>query len=235
MRHFTDITNNEEVKRLLDVLVDQGSEPSAYKTAMKGLGSQLASSIVGKMPAIKQSLVCVACTVEDADFLARGLLEGLRAEGIEDSHLKLACFWNERVRRFNDEDSDSFDVAPIIKQYKEDIALEQAVVIVVKSIVSGACVVKTNIANLIDNVLPSRVIVAAPVMHEGAQDRLASEFPRSVADRFEYFTFAIDDEKQGESVVPGIGGMVYDRLGFQNDKNSYIPDLVKERRSRAAA
>jgi hypothetical protein len=34
-------------------------------------------------------------------------------------------------------------------------------------------------------------------------------------------------------VIPGIGGSVYERLGFsgQDDKNRYIPQIVKDRRA----
>jgi hypothetical protein len=113
------------------------------------------------------------------------------------------------------------------------VDIRDAVLIVVKSIISGACVVKTNLASLIDEALPLRVIVAAPVMLKGAEQRLASEFPQSMSSRFEYFAFAIDDEKgSDDNVVPGIGGSVYERLGF-GDKTAYIPEIVKERRRRA--
>ena len=134
------------------------------------------------------------------------------------------------MRRFNGDDHDSFDVAPIVKQYREEVDISNAVIVVVKSIISGACVVKTNLATLIDQVLPQRVIVAAPVMLEGAEGRLAAEFPSSTAGKFEYFTFAIDNERdQNDNVVPGIGGSVYERLGF-DDKTSHVPELVKQRR-----
>ena len=129
----------------------------------------------------------------------------------------------------------AFDVAPVMKQYREVEDLDGAVVVVVKSIISGACVVKTNLAMLIDHVTPSRVFVAAPVMLKGAEQRLASEFPVEVADRFEYRTFAIDDQKDAdENVTLGIGGSVYERLGFQ-DKNTHVPEIVKQRRQRFVA
>lgn len=229
MRTFTPFASLD-VRRQLDILVDQSASASAYQEAMTSLGKQLAAHVVAENPSIMQSTVCVACTVEDADYLARGLLEGLAALGFDSSLLKLVCFWNERVRRFNGDDHDSFDVAPIIKQYREEVDFSNAVIVVVKSIISGACVVKTNLATLIDQVLPKRVIVAAPVMLEGADKRLAAEFPSSTAGRFEYFTFAIDTEKdKDENVIPGIGGSVYERLGFEN-KTSYVPELVKQRR-----
>ncbi len=202
---------------------------------MRQLGHQLAEHVAKELPAITQNAVCVACTVEDADFLARGLLEGLEQRGVSSARIKLVCFWNEMVRRFNGISTNSFDVAPVIKQYREEVDIRNAVLIVVKSIISGACVVKTNLASLIDEAVPLRVIVAAPVMLKGAEQRLASEFPRSMSSKFEYFAFAIDDEKGADdNVVPGIGGSVYERLGFE-DKTAYVPEIVKERRRRLTA
>lgn len=68
--------------------------------------------------------------------------------------------------------------------------------------------------------------VVAPVMLKGAQERLASEFPKQVASRFDYLTFAIDDVRDDDTVIPGIGGQVYDRLGM-TDKNAYVPEIVR--------
>jgi len=70
-------------------------------------------------------------------------------------------------------------------------------------------------------------------MHKDAQEKLNREFPAIISDKFNYIYFAVDDEKDSdENLVPGIGGNVYQRLGFkdQNDKNKFIPKLVKERR-----
>lgn len=50
----------------------------------------------------------LVCTVEDADFLARGFLEAVDVERIV-----LRCFWNER-RRVGDT-----ELAPIIRRYVE--------------------------------------------------------------------------------------------------------------------
>jgi hypothetical protein len=72
-------------------------------------------------------------------------------------------------------------------------------------------------------------------MYYNAEDKLKSEFEKDIYDKFQFFYFAKDDERtsQGE-VIPGIGGMVYDRLGFQGqeEKNRYIPEIVKSRRSK---
>lgn len=230
MRTYTRFATGD-TRDLLRILADQSSSPTEYRGAMTSLGQRLAVGVAQLVPSIMQSTVfCIVCTVEDADFLARGLLEGLQAGGVEANRLKLVCFWNERVRRFTGDTYDSFNIAPIVKQYREEVDVRNAVLVVVKSIISGACVVKTNIATLIDRSLPKHVIVAAPVMLKGAEGRLASEFPSTAAERFEYITFAIDDEKGADdNVIPGIGGSVYQRLGV-DDKTTYVPDIIKQRR-----
>lgn len=50
--------------------------------------------------------------------------------------------------------------------------------------------------------------------------------------KFEFVTFAIDEDRlENGEVVPGIGGMVYPRLGLGDvaAKNSYIPEMVMSR------
>jgi len=224
----------DDVRHTLGVLIDPTSPHEVYQRAMTDLGHELGIAVARRTPASDVSTVCIVCTVEDADYLARGLIDGMEETGFNASQLKLVCFWNERVRRLSGSDKDAFDVAPVIKQYREASNLDGAVIVVVKSIISGACVVKTNLAMLIDDVTPSKVVVAAPVMLKGAKEKLASEFTQDMASRFEYLTFAMDDQKgPDENVLPGIGGSVYERLGFEN-KNAYVPDLVRQRRNRLA-
>lgn len=232
MRTYTSFASGD-TRQLLNMLLEPGSSHGDYRDTMTALGRRLAQKIVATL-SVGVAPVCVACTVEDADFLARGLLEELEHSGFDGEQLKLVCFWNERVKRFNGAGRDSFDIAPIVKEYREDVDIRGSILIVVKSIISGACVVKTNLATLIDTVLPKRVFVVAPVMLEGAKERLGSEFPYEIAKRFEYVTFAIDDEKSAdENVLPGIGGSVYERLGLV-DRISYVPEIVKLRREKLA-
>jgi hypothetical protein len=49
---------------------------------------------------------------------------------------------------------------------------------------------------------------------------------------FEFVYFAQDDEAMSREVIPGIGGSIYERIGLggANNKNAYIPDIVKQRR-----
>ena len=70
-------------------------------------------------------------------------------------------------------------------------------------------------------------------MLKEAEQSLREEFPLKISSKFHFITLAIDDNlnEEGE-VVPGIGGMIYSRLGFGNinQKNKYIPEIVKHRR-----
>ncbi len=85
-----------------------------------------------------------------------------------------------------------------------------------------------------ERLLPSHVWIVAPVMYQNARANLEREFPENIANQFDYIIFAIDDQKSenGQEVIPGIGGSIYDRLGLggEDQKNNYIPDLVKLRR-----
>ena len=107
--------------------------------------------------------------------------------------------------------------------------------IIVKSIISGACVVKTNLTRVISFAKPKEIFVVSPVII-GAEDRLAREFPEEVSSKFKFVHFATDTEKDadGENIRPGIGGSVYEllRLGDGHSKNNYMPSIVKQRRKR---
>jgi len=130
------------------------------------------------------------------------------------------------------------DTAPIQKRYAEPSMKSVDALIVAKSIIAGACVVKTNLTNLIRESNPSEILVVAPVMFANAKANLEREFPQDITQRFDYAYFAEDDEKTSDgNVIPGIGGNVYQRLGFgdQDSKNRYTPQLVIARRRQALA
>jgi hypothetical protein len=216
---------NIHIRRSLDVLADRNTAVEDYRAAMLALGQELGNNIVGKIYS-PDAKIYLACTAEDADFLAVGIVGSLEAQGLSP---KLACFWNQRTTPFGVSD---IQVAPIIKKYREPFDSQTDILIVVKSIISGACVVKTNLRNLIQDITPQSIIIAAPVIYAGAEEKLKNEFDRSVYEKFDFLYFAKDDERKDDGeVVPGVGGMVYDRLGFdgQNDKNRYMPKIVEER------
>jgi hypothetical protein len=77
------------------------------------------------------------------------------------------------------------------------------------------------------------VFVLAPVMHVDADQKLRKEFTPAVAARFHIVTCAIDQEKDGDVIVPGVGGNVYGLLGLTDahTKNRYRPRIVAERQA----
>jgi len=217
-RHFSDYTSDTGISNLAR-LADSSTNAQDYSNSLYLLGKELGNVLAEQ---ITDKNICVACTVEDADFLAKGIIDSL---SVLSSDISLACFWNQRQQ--------ALSIAPIIKKYCEPAVDNANVLVIVKSIISGACVVKTNLTNLIQDIDPVSIFVVAPVMHTDAEEKLNSEFPRAITEKFKYIYFAIDDEMQANgNLVPGIGGNVYQRLGFkdQDDKNKFIPNLVKERR-----
>jgi len=215
---------------LLSSLIDLHSTPSLYRECMYQLGESLGKTVLDKIKDRKTGAY-LACTVEDADFLAKGILNKLE-ESL--ASVKLACFWNQRFAPF---ELSNLQVAPIVKRYLEPTSAKIDSLIVVKSIISGACVVRTNLLDTIERVTPDKIFIVAPVILKGAEDRLKEGFPASVYEKFCFIYLAEDDERTSEGVVvPGIGGMVYTRLGFgsQEDKNHHIPNLVKQRRATLA-
>jgi hypothetical protein len=65
-------------------------------------------------------------------------------------------------------------------------------------------------------------------MYKDGVPNLMREFPEEISSKFHFITFAVDDEREGSEVIPGIGGMVYPRLGLgdMGTKNRYIPEMV---------
>ncbi len=230
MRSETDFSRRDpSALQLVNKLSSLKGHSDQYRATMREIGSRLAASIFPYLPSSNRD-ICIVCSVEDADFLARGLIEQLASEGVLAEHIHLVCLWNDKIRE------GGVSLSPVIKQYKEYFPRESTIVIV-KSIISGACVVKTNLSRAISFANPEKIFVAAPVMLEGAEDRLSHEFPPDISKKFKFVHFATDTEKNGEDVIPGIGGSVYELLGLGNakEKNKYVPLIVKERREKMFA
>ncbi|ASM75811.1 hypothetical protein VITFI_CDS0032 [Vitreoscilla filiformis] len=219
-----------EAKALVEALPRLKGRVASYREHMRQLGAHLADCVLAQLAPMPTTDICVICTVEDADFLARGLIEALEAHSLGAS-IRMICLWNQRIQ------SDGISIAPVVRAYEEAYDQHDAIFIIVKSIIAGACVVKTNLTRAITVSDPKRIFVASPVMLEGAERRLASEFPEAVSRKFEFIHFATDTDKSddGEEVIPGIGGSVYELLGLGDgtSKNRYIPDIVRERRRKA--
>src|SRR2546427_2726804 len=132
---------------------------------MRLLGAWLAGAILQIEPTVRAAPVCLACSAEDADFLVRGFLDQFHSAGVLTEKLKMACFWNERIRRFEGDQGDSLDIVPVVKQYREIFDVEGSLLIVVSSIISTARVLQASLATLLhDRRRPAAAIVAAPVM-----------------------------------------------------------------------
>jgi hypothetical protein len=226
-RTFSAFTN-QTTEALLDKLVDRHSSPEAYGAAMTDLGKTLGDILLTQIRD-EYSDVYLACTVEDADFLAQGILSRLESKL---NNVAFACFWNQRFSPFEIED---LGIAPIIKKYQEPSSKTIQHLIVVKSIISGACVVRTNLTNLIHKLDPEKIWIVAPVVYNQAEEKLKSSFEPEIYSKFNFLYLAKDDQRTAEGeVVPGIGGMIYERLGFlnQKSKNEYVPEIVRNRRTR---
>lgn len=228
MRELTSLVSEQD-RQSLATLADKSTPPDGYQAALHQLGESLSNALVAKLGADVPKQICIVCTVEDADSLGAGMIDRLSVLGFGD-RVRVVCFWNDRIE-LNGE-----SLAPILKEYREPCDLDQSVLVIVKSIISSACVVRTNLANMVAKSNPRRIFVAAPVMLKGAEASLRSEFIPELSSRFEYLTLAIDDQRDGRMVVPGVGGDIYVRLGYggAEQKNRHIPQLVKSRRQQNA-
>lgn len=227
-RTFTAFAKQDpKAMTLVDELPTLKGNPEGYRESMRKLGLHLADSMLPHLKIQHAKDICVVCTVEDADFLARGLIEELESRDVG-SRTRMICMWNERIK------SEGVSISPVLRTYEESFDRDDSIFIIVKSIISGACVVKTNLTKAISSANPKRIFVASPVMLKDAEYRLSREFPEEIVKKFEFIHFATDSQTSddGEEVFPGIGGSVYELLGFgdSKSKNKYIPNIVRERR-----
>ncbi len=223
-RNYTQLAD-KKTREYLEALADKKCSVDSYKDLLLKLGEKLGKALDSEIPKDFKDLY-VACTVEDADFLAKGIIEKLQT-----SHkISFACFWNQRFSPF---DLANLKVAPIIRRYKEKSSAPVKALVIIKSIISGACVVRTNLTDLIQDSMPEKIYVVAPVIYSESKEKLEAGFDKNISEKFEYIYFAEDDKRDEEgNVIPGIGGDIYVRLGFADSKskNKYIPDIVKKRR-----
>ena len=84
--------------------------PDEYRDLMTRLGEELARQLSPFVSRFARTLLI--CTNEDADFLAKGVLQEL--DRLNYRSVFLACFWNDRQRIGAD-----IDVAPIFRRYVE--------------------------------------------------------------------------------------------------------------------
>ena len=224
MRIYKNITYNSDLPTIqaLQALSKPGISVGDYKNAFYQIGSAL-GDLLNKRVDNNYGNTMLACASEDADWLASGVIDS-----ISQKNVSLAVFWNERVTL---NQKTKLEYSPIIKSYIEPIE-NCKTLILVKSIISTSCVVKFQLLHLINKVNPEKILILAPVMYKNAKESLMREFPDYINNKFQFFTFAIDTERsQSGEVIPGVGGMVYPKLGLGDihEKNKYTPNLVLTR------
>jgi len=217
---------DQNIRDLIGAMFNDQTEPKKYCDAMRELGKLLGKLIADRLPSDTSKHACVACTVEDADYLAQGFIESLESAR-PNLTVSFACFWNQPS--IDPYEMEEFDVSRVIKSYKEPTD-KDCFLIVLKSVISGGCVVATNIMNLITTLEPERIFVVAPMMMSNSPKRLREHFGTRLVRRFEYVTFATDTERQ-----PGMS--VYQHYGWHDadEKNESVPNLVETRRRRFAS
>lgn len=228
MRSFENLHDaNEQIVRCsLGKLADKATGVADYRDAFRKLGVELGKVIAHDLEDTLPNEIMLVCASEDADWLAAGV-----ESGIGKGDLRKSVYWSTRETVYVGDDGKKLEISPIVKAYEEPIDICKWL-IVVKSIISSSCVVKTQLTRLIGKINPEKIAILAPVMYKDGMPNLMNEFPQSISSKFEFKTFAIDEDRldNGE-VYPGIGGMVYPRLGLGDldTKNNYLPKMVLDR------
>lgn len=224
MRKFENLQYGDEavIKASLDALADKNTNVNDYREAFRTLGVELGKVLASEYRTALAEHTMLVCASEDADWLAAGV-----ESGFGKGELKKSVYWNSREVIHTNEDGSKVEISPIEKSYEEAID-DCRLLVIAKSIISTSCVVKTQLTRLIGKTTPDQIAILAPVMYKDGVPNLIREFPEEISSKFHFITFAVDDEREGSEVVPGIGGMVYPRLGLgdMETKNRYIPEMV---------
>lgn len=224
MRKFENLQYGDEavIKASLNALADKGTNVNDYREAFRTLGVELGKVLASEYRTALADHTMLVCASEDADWLAAGV-----ESGFGKGELKKSVYWNSREVIHTNEDGSKVEISPIEKAYEEAID-DCRLLVIVKSIISTSCVVKTQLTRLIGKITPDQIAILAPVMHKDSVPNLMREFPEEISNKFHFITFAVDDEREGSEVIPGIGGMVYPRLGLgdMETKNRYVPEMV---------
>ena len=224
MRKFENLQYGDEavIKASLDALADKNTNVNDYREAFRTLGVELGKVLASEYRMALADHTMLVCASEDADWLAAGV-----ESGFGKGELKKSVYWNSREVIHTNEDGSKVEISPIEKAYEEAID-DCRLLVIVKSIISTSCVVKTQLTRLIGKITPDQIAILAPVMYKDGVPNLMREFPEEISSKFHFITFAVDDEREGSEVVPGIGGMVYPRLGLgdMETKNRYVPEMV---------
>lgn len=225
-RTYTKYANKAIIKQKLATLIDKNVSVSNYQEAMTVLGSKLAESSMNQINNTDNLLL--VSTSEDADYLTTGYSNYLDKHGI---NYKIAVFWNHHYSLHTGK-----SIAPIVNRFLQKGYETCTKIVLLKSIISGSCVIRTNLLALFNTIQDKEldeIFVVAPVMHNESESSLKKEFPADIANKFTFITFAIDEKKDEKgNVLDGIGGEVYGHLGLEDQpikiQTGYMPELVKK-------
>lgn len=224
MRTYSNLKYGDEktIKTSLGLLINKETSVVEYRKAFYTLGMELGKVLSFTYKDIPASLTMLVCANEDADWLAMGVESGYN-KGV----LRKSVYWTTREVIYDNKEDLKVEITPIKKAFEEPIE-KCELLLIVKSIISTSCVVKTQLTRLIGKIHPERIAILAPVIYKDGVPNLLKEFPEDISCKFHFIYFAMDDERINAEVIPGIGGMVYSRLGLGdiNEKNSYIPKMV---------
>lgn len=214
---------SEESKNVLNNLLS-GKGPEAYRKSMHDAGHLLANELLKLQSFAGMDSCTVVSTAEDTDYLTSGVTEVVRTR-IPDGTSSVV-FWNNHRRLSN-----GVSIAPVVHRFVQPGYESSKCLVVTKSVISGACVVRTNILALIESMqCLEKIYVLSPVMYVGAEKVLLDSFPDDIAKKFEFVFFALDSDRNSVTgeVTPGIGGQVYELLGLNGQpvSTNYIPAFV---------
>ena len=126
---------------LLNKLIDKKVKSDEYARTMFELGRQFGHIILDRVNS-SDTKITLACTVEDADNIGKGIMTVLEENKKE---IFLTVFWNKRLTSNKD---NGISVAPIIREFHEEGYTNSPILIIIKSIISSSCVVRTNLCQV---------------------------------------------------------------------------------------
>lgn len=222
---------HSQARRLVHSLSALKEDTVAYQEHLQELGQELAHSLLPSLESNPTELVCVVCAVEDADFLARGVVAALAAAGWKDK-TRFMCMWNTRATMGEDAIP---ELAPIFRVYAEDVRPDKTTFVVVTRLDTGGAILRTNLTRALSRppntpqMRPARVVIAAPRMLAGANDTLAREFPADLVERMEHLHFvATSDENDAHAQERS--GALFLVFDASYPKNRCVPAIVRQRR-----
>lgn len=171
--------------------------------------------------------VCVVCSAQDADHLARGVIESLVAQG-HGEKVRLLCTWSESVQ------AAGFNLHCIVKQYFEPLGPAPTVFLVLSGFWREGSAVLSNLFRALSYTTPQRIVLAGPVMDAQAVSNMLEEMPLALRSSVQRLYCVLNEnmtQAERERMLE-VETSLYASMGFTplNAANKYIPALVKERR-----